>query len=167
MRLDDRLEALLAQMTLEEKVGQLGIFADMLRPFAPGINPEMNEQDATQTLELVRSGRAGALFNGIGAALGREAPISGSPLEDHHEHVLLRIEQDIARRACRAATRGSAHHDRRGPSPLDHKPHDLSPSGQVRQDIAHLDLPVPATPRRLRVVLDPDTFGPHYDEPPF
>ncbi len=73
MRLDDRLEALLAQMTLEEKVGQLGIFADMLRPFAPGINPEMNEQDATQTLELVRSGRAGALFNGIGAALGREA----------------------------------------------------------------------------------------------
>ena len=70
---DDRLEALLAQMTLEEKVGQLGIFADMLRPFAPGINPEMNEQSAAQTLELVRSGRAGALFNGVGAALGREA----------------------------------------------------------------------------------------------
>ena len=73
MRLDDRLEALLAQMTLEEKVGQLGIFADMLRPFAPGVNPEMNEHDASQTLELVRSGRAGALFNGVGAALGREA----------------------------------------------------------------------------------------------
>ena len=73
MRLDDRLEALLAQMTLEEKVGQLGIFADMLRPFVPGVNPEMNEHDASQTLELVRSGRAGALFNGVGAALGREA----------------------------------------------------------------------------------------------
>ena len=73
MGLDDRLEALLARMTLEEKVGQLGIFADMLRPFAPGINPEMNEQSAAQTLELVRSGRAGALFNGVGAALGREA----------------------------------------------------------------------------------------------
>ena len=70
---DDRLEALLARMTLEEKVGQLGIFADMLRPFVPGINPEMNEQSAAQTLELVRSGRAGALFNGVGAALGREA----------------------------------------------------------------------------------------------
>lgn len=70
---DDRLDALLAQMTLEEKVGQLGIFADMLRPFAPGINPEMNERDASQTLDLIRSGRAGALFNGIGAALGREA----------------------------------------------------------------------------------------------
>ena len=52
---DDRLEALLAQMTLEEKVGQLGIFADMLRPFAPGINPEMNERDASQTLELICS----------------------------------------------------------------------------------------------------------------
>ena len=73
MGLDDRLEALLARMTLEEKVGQLGIFADMLRPFAPGINPEMNEQSAAQTLDLVRSGRAGALFNGVGAALGREA----------------------------------------------------------------------------------------------
>ena len=73
MGLDDRLEALLARMTLEEKVGQLGIFADMLRPFVPGINPEMNEHDAAQTLELVRSGRAGALFNGVGAALGREA----------------------------------------------------------------------------------------------
>ena len=73
MGLDDRLEALLARMTLEEKVGQLGIIADMLRPFAPGINPEMNEQSAAQTLELVRSGRAGALFNGVGAALGREA----------------------------------------------------------------------------------------------
>ena len=73
MGLDDRLEALLARMTLEEKVGQLGIFADMLRPFAPGINPEMNEQSAAQTLELVRSGLAGALFNGVGAALGREA----------------------------------------------------------------------------------------------
>ena len=73
MGLDDRLEALLARMTLEEKVGQLGIFADMLRPFAPGINPEMNEQSAAQTLEQVRSGRAGALFNGVGAALGREA----------------------------------------------------------------------------------------------
>ena len=70
---NDRLEALLAQMTLEEKVGQLGIFADMLRPFAPGINPEMNERDANQTLELIRSGRAGALFNGVGAAQGREA----------------------------------------------------------------------------------------------
>ena len=73
MEQDDRLDALLAQMTLEEKVGQLGIFADMLRPFAPGINPEMNERDASQTLDLIRSGRAGALFNGIGAALGREA----------------------------------------------------------------------------------------------
>ena len=39
MRLDDTLEALLAQMTLEEKIGQLGIFADMLRPFAADVNP--------------------------------------------------------------------------------------------------------------------------------
>ncbi|WP_101925564.1 MULTISPECIES: glycoside hydrolase family 3 N-terminal domain-containing protein [Luteimonas] len=62
MRLDDRLEALLADMTVDEKVGQLGIFADMLRPFA-----------ADELREQIRAGRVGAIFNGVGAAQGREA----------------------------------------------------------------------------------------------
>jgi beta-glucosidase len=31
-------------MTVEEKVGQLGVFADMVRPFAPDVNPEANAQ---------------------------------------------------------------------------------------------------------------------------
>lgn len=59
-------------MTLEEKVGQLGVFADMVRPFAPDVNPEANVRNAEQVLEQVRAGRVGSLFNGVGAVPGRE-----------------------------------------------------------------------------------------------
>lgn len=67
-----RIEALIARMTVEEKVGQLGVFADMGRPFAPDVNPEANARNAEQTLEQVRGGHVGVLFNGVGAAQGRE-----------------------------------------------------------------------------------------------
>lgn len=69
---DARVESLLARMTVEEKVGQLGMFADMVRPFAPDVNPEVNVSNAAEVLEQVRAGRVGALFNGVGAAQGRE-----------------------------------------------------------------------------------------------
>nr|WP_272494219.1 glycoside hydrolase family 3 N-terminal domain-containing protein [Stenotrophomonas mori] len=59
-------------MTLEEKAGQLGVFADMVRPFAPDVNPDANVRNAGQVLEQVRAGRVGTLFNGVGAAAGRE-----------------------------------------------------------------------------------------------
>jgi len=68
----DRIESLIARMTLEEKVGQLGVFADMVRPFAPDVNPDANVRNAGQVLEQVRAGRVGCLFNGVGAAQGRE-----------------------------------------------------------------------------------------------
>ncbi len=67
----DRIESLLARMTVEEKVGQLGVFADMVRPFAPDVNPEANVRNADQVLEQVRAGRVGSLFNGVGAEAGR------------------------------------------------------------------------------------------------
>ena len=69
---DPRVESLLERMTLEEKVGQLGVFADMVRPFAPDVNPENNVRNAGEVLEQVRAGRVGSLFNGVGAAQGRE-----------------------------------------------------------------------------------------------
>jgi len=69
----ERIDALIAQMTVEEKVGQLGIFADALRPFAPDVNPEANAQGAAEVRAGIRSGRIGALFNGVGAIEGREA----------------------------------------------------------------------------------------------
>lgn len=58
-----RIESLIARMTVEEKVGQLGVFADMVRPFAPDVNPEANARNAEQTLEQVRAGHVGVLFN--------------------------------------------------------------------------------------------------------
>lgn len=68
-----RIEALIDRMTLEEKVGQLGVFADAVRPFAPDINPEVNARGAADVLDQIRAGKVGALFNGVGAAEGREA----------------------------------------------------------------------------------------------
>lgn len=50
----DRIETLIARMTVEEKVGQLGVFADMVRPFAPDVNPEANVLNADQVLQQVR-----------------------------------------------------------------------------------------------------------------
>jgi len=69
---DPRVESLIPRMTLEEKAGQLGVFADMVRPFAPDVNPETNVRNATEVLEQVRAGRVGTLFNGVGAEAGRE-----------------------------------------------------------------------------------------------
>ena len=69
---DPRVESLIARMTLEEKAGQLGVFADMVRPFAPDVNPETNVRNAGEVLEQVRAGRVGTLFNGVGAEAGRE-----------------------------------------------------------------------------------------------
>ncbi|WP_369942584.1 glycoside hydrolase family 3 N-terminal domain-containing protein [Xanthomonas medicagonis] len=67
----DRIESLIARMTVEEKVGQLGVFADMVRPFAPDVNPEANVRNADEVLQQVRAGRVGSLFNGVGTELGR------------------------------------------------------------------------------------------------
>lgn len=66
-----RIESLIARMTVEEKVGQLGVFADMVRPFAPDVNPETQVRSADEVLAQVRAGRVGSLFNGVGAELGR------------------------------------------------------------------------------------------------
>lgn len=72
MATSDRIESLLTRMTLEEKVGQLSVFADMVRPFAADVNPEVNMQNSHHVLEQVRAGRVGSLFNGVGAELGRQ-----------------------------------------------------------------------------------------------
>ncbi|MBB3226533.1 beta-glucosidase [Luteibacter sp. Sphag1AF] len=73
MTRDPRIEDLIARMTVEEKVGQLGVFADAVRPFAPDINPEVNARGANEVLDQIRAGLVGALFNGVGALEGREA----------------------------------------------------------------------------------------------
>jgi beta-glucosidase len=71
-RSDARIEALLERMTLEEKAGQLTIYADEIRPTSPGhVNPDVNRRRGEDLLSEVRAGRVGALFNGRGVASAR------------------------------------------------------------------------------------------------
>jgi beta-glucosidase len=79
-----RVEALLAQMTIEEKAGQLSCFADMIRPPVGDMNPLVNIRNAQTLTAEVKAGRIGALFNGVGAQAARDtqkAAIEGSRLK--------------------------------------------------------------------------------------
>ncbi len=80
----DRIEALLAQMTIEEKAGQLSCFADMIRPPIGDINPLVNIRNAQTLLAETRAGRIGVLMNGMGTAGALEAQkaaVEGSRLK--------------------------------------------------------------------------------------
>jgi beta-glucosidase len=65
----DRIESLIARMTLAEKAGQLSCFNDAIRPINTVFNPNIaaNGTAATQ-LARVRAGQIGMLFNGVGYA---------------------------------------------------------------------------------------------------
>ncbi len=89
----DRIESLIARMTVDEKVGQLSVFADMVRPFAPDVNPEANASNAKQVLEQVRAGRVGSLFNGVGAELGRR--LQQVALEESRLGIPLILASDV------------------------------------------------------------------------
>ncbi|MES2058179.1 MAG: beta-glucosidase BglX [Pseudomonadota bacterium] len=67
----DRIESLIARMTLAEKAGQLSCFSDLLR--APGVvfNPGAASGNTAAQLANIRAGRVGMLFNGTGVAGGR------------------------------------------------------------------------------------------------
>ena len=78
-----RVEALIAQMTLEEKAGQLSCFADMIRPPVGDINPLVNVRNTQELLAEIRAGRIGTLFNGLGvegAGLAQTAAVEHSRL---------------------------------------------------------------------------------------
>jgi beta-glucosidase-like glycosyl hydrolase len=89
----DRIETLIAQMTVEEKVGQLGVFADMVRPFAPDVNPEANVLNADQVLQQVREGKVGSLFNGVGVEAGRR--IQQVALEESRLKIPVILAADV------------------------------------------------------------------------
>jgi beta-glucosidase len=54
-----RVEALIAQMTMEEKAGQLSCYSDMIRPPVGDINPLVNQRNTQQILADIRAGRIG------------------------------------------------------------------------------------------------------------
>lgn len=72
-----RVETLIAQMTVEEKVGQLTLYPDDVRPTPRPINPDINAQAEARNRAAfqfaeIKSGRVGALLGGTGVALGRQ-----------------------------------------------------------------------------------------------
>lgn len=69
---DPFIDRLLAQMTLEEKAGQLSLYADPTRPDAAFANPAAVAQSKAEIMAEIARGRIGALFNGVGAAGARE-----------------------------------------------------------------------------------------------
>ncbi|WP_156398320.1 glycoside hydrolase family 3 N-terminal domain-containing protein [Caulobacter sp. Root1455] len=78
-----RVEALIAQMTPEEKAGQLSCYSDMIRPPIGDINPLVNQRNTQQILADVRAGRIGVLMNGVGvegALLAQTAAVEQSRL---------------------------------------------------------------------------------------
>ena len=68
----ERVDALIARMTVEEKAGQMTCLTDSFRPYNPP-NPQVGIQDEKRLAEEVRKGRVGGLFNGIGVAGARRA----------------------------------------------------------------------------------------------
>lgn len=68
----DRVNALIARMTIEEKAGQLNLQNDPFRWRPEGVNPgDALDANQEQTAADIRGGRIGALFNGVGAATTR------------------------------------------------------------------------------------------------
>ncbi|TDU31890.1 beta-glucosidase [Panacagrimonas perspica] len=67
------IEALIGRMTLEEKAGQLSLFADPIRIGTQNrINPDAGPRIDEGLAQRIREGRLVGLFNGTGAAAGRE-----------------------------------------------------------------------------------------------
>lgn len=67
---DDRIDALIAKMSLEEKAGQLSIFGDPVR-FGTIVNPNQPSEGLDQLKARIARGEMTGLFNGVGAAAGR------------------------------------------------------------------------------------------------
>jgi beta-glucosidase len=67
-----RVDDLIARMTLEEKAGQMTCLADSFRPFNPP-NPKVGIQDEARLAAEVKRGRVGCLFNGYGVAGAKRA----------------------------------------------------------------------------------------------
>jgi len=68
----ERVNALIARMTIEEKAGQLNLQNDPFRWRPEGVNPgDTLDSNQEQTAADIRAGRIGALFNGVGARTTR------------------------------------------------------------------------------------------------
>ena len=62
-----RIDDLIARMTIEEKAGQLSLFNDPFRFRPQQVNPVDKDGDPARIAVLIRAGKVGSLFNGVGA----------------------------------------------------------------------------------------------------
>src|SRR5690606_11425897 len=69
----DRIDSLIARMTIQEKAGQLTLFNDPFRWRPGNVNPGDFDVDQERTAQQIRDGHVGALFNGVGAEQARYA----------------------------------------------------------------------------------------------
>jgi beta-glucosidase len=69
---DVLIDGLLAAMSLEEKAGQLSIYSDPVRGEGGNFNPGLTTQDVEVLKARIARGEMVGLFNGVGAASGRE-----------------------------------------------------------------------------------------------
>jgi beta-glucosidase len=67
----DRVNGLIARITIEEKAGQLNLQNDPFRWRPEGVNPDDFSPDQSAAAAEIRAGRIGALFNGVGAGGAR------------------------------------------------------------------------------------------------
>lgn len=66
------IDNLLAKMSVEEKAGQLSIYSDPVRGEGANFNPGLTKQDMAVLKARIARGEMVGLFNGVGAASGRE-----------------------------------------------------------------------------------------------
>lgn len=71
-RRDTRIERLIATMSIEEKAGQLSLFSDPVRGPDKTINPGETPQGLAELKRRIATGALTGLYNGAGAAVGRE-----------------------------------------------------------------------------------------------
>ena len=98
--IEKRVEALLKQMTLEEKLGQLVQYSDSgyegqaqtaAEAAAPGKNP--STKDKVDAMQLVATGRLGSMLNTVGQA--RTNALQHAALEKSWLHIPLMFGADI------------------------------------------------------------------------
>ena len=69
---DPQIEALIARMSVEEKVGQLTLFSDFVRAGDKTANPTVRAMAAQTLLAEIRAGHVSGVFQGIGAKSARD-----------------------------------------------------------------------------------------------
>lgn len=87
------IENLIKKMSIEEKAGQLSLFADYSRPLGTDINPNAVKTSLDRFKEEIRKGRMTGVFNGLGVALGRE--LQKTAIEESPSKIPLIFAGDI------------------------------------------------------------------------